>query len=208
MSLILTLIAAALVSALLFVPAVRGTPQEGYLGIAALVVLGLAVIAEIVGMARRRGRRAERKAPEPTEPLRAPGAREADVEAGVVQFLGRLQEKGRLVDFAMDDIASYGDAAIAAAARVVHQGCREVLQDHFEIQPVHPGEEQERVSLSEDYDARAYRLIGKVPDAPPYEGTVLHRGWKTVKIALPRRTGDADDPGAREVIAPAEVEIG
>ena len=44
-----------------------------------------------------------------------------------------LQEKGRLVDFLMDDINAYSDAQVGAAARVVHAGCRGVLQDHFAI---------------------------------------------------------------------------
>ena len=39
----------------------------------------------------------------------APTAKQADAE--VVNFLALLQEKGRLVDFLMDDIAGYSDAA-------------------------------------------------------------------------------------------------
>ena len=37
--------------------------------------------------------------------------------AEVVNFLGILQEKGRLVDFLMDDVKGYSDAEVGAAAR-------------------------------------------------------------------------------------------
>src|ERR1041384_4562846 len=60
--------------------------------------------------------------------LSAPAAR-ADAE--IVGFLAMLQEKGRLVDFLMDDINAYTDAQVCAAARVVHTGCKGVLQEHF-----------------------------------------------------------------------------
>src|SRR6516225_1466269 len=53
--------------------------------------------------------------------------------AEVVNFLAILQEKGRLVDFLMDDIKSYSDAQVGAAARVLHEGCKAVLLEHFEI---------------------------------------------------------------------------
>ncbi|MBV9288668.1 MAG: DUF2760 domain-containing protein, partial [Hyphomicrobiales bacterium] len=71
-----------------------------------------------------------RPAPAP-EPPRAPRA-----DAEIVQFLAMLQEKGRLVDFLMDDINAYSDAEVGAAARVVHAGCKNVLHEHFSIHPV------------------------------------------------------------------------
>ena len=40
-------------------------------------------------------------------------------DAEIVHFLAMLQEKGRLVDFLMDDINAYSDAQVGAAARVV-----------------------------------------------------------------------------------------
>ena len=38
--------------------------------------------------------------------------------------------EGRLIDFLMDDLTAYGDAQVGAAARVVHEGCKAVLQEH------------------------------------------------------------------------------
>ena len=52
-------------------------------------------------------------------------------EAEIVSFLATLQEQGRLIDFLMDDITTYDDGQVGAAARVVHQGCKAALQEHF-----------------------------------------------------------------------------
>lgn len=126
-------------------------------------------------------------------------------ESSVVQFLARLQEKGRLVDFLLEDIAPYGNEQVGSAARVVHQGCREVLSETFDLQPVHTGSEGEAIVLGGDYDAGRYRLIGKVPDRAPFRGTVRHRGWRTARVNLPKVAGSGE--AVREVVAPAEVEI-
>lgn len=130
-----------------------------------------------------------------------------ETDAAVVQFVARLQEKGRLIDFIMDDIAAYDNESVGAAARIVHQGCCEVIHDCFSIEPIHEGEEMEQVSLEASYDSSAYRLIGKVPDSAPFNGLVLHRGWKTTQVALPKLAAAADNPALRQVIAPAEIEL-
>jgi hypothetical protein len=36
----------------------------------------------------------------------------------------------------MDDINTYDDARVGAAARVVHAGCKAALLEHFRISPV------------------------------------------------------------------------
>ncbi|MBN2646107.1 MAG: DUF2760 domain-containing protein [Desulfuromonadaceae bacterium] len=133
---------------------------------------------------------------------------QAAQKAAVLQLLSRLQEKGRLVDFIMDDMTPYADEQVGAAARIVHQGCREVLADFFTIVPIHPGLEEEGITLAENFDSNSYRLVGKVPEQPPYDGIVVHRGWKTRRLNLP-----ALDPKQLQslrdeaIIAPAEVEI-
>jgi hypothetical protein len=142
---------------------------------------------------QRRKWNAEREAllarkPAAPEPVPPPPAPDAAAEAGVVQFLARLQEKGRLVDFLMEDITPHSNEQVGVVGRVVHQGCREVLRAFFDIRPVHEGKEQAEIFLAADFDAAAYRLVGKVPQHPPYQGTVRHHGWKTVRISLPRLT--------------------
>lgn len=126
-------------------------------------------------------------------------------EAEVVGFLAMLQEKGRLVDFVMDDITRYGDAQVAAAARVVHQGCRSVLADHFTIEPVRSEAEGSRVTVTPGYAADAYRFSGRISGVPPFTGTLVHRGWRTETVTLPRVVAA---PGDRlPTIAPAEIEL-
>src|SRR5690242_15152763 len=55
-------------------------------------------------------------------PLPVPAASN-QAEAEIVSLVAILQDRGRLVDFLMEDITSYDDAQVGAAARVVHEGC-------------------------------------------------------------------------------------
>ena len=101
-------------------------------------------------------------------------------------FFALLQEKGRLVDFLMEDITSYGDTEVGAAARVIHQGCRQVLQEHFKISPISEAEEGTQVTVPVGYSKEQYRLVGKLSGEPPFTGTLVHKGWKTEFVKLPR----------------------
>ena len=211
MSLALTVVILVLVNVLFFAP----LEARLILPFQALVVALLAGLAllQLSNVRQRRKWNAEREAllvrrPATAEPAAPQPAPEAAAEAGVVQFLARLQEKGRLVDFLMEDITPHSNEQVGVVGRVVHQGCREVIQAFFDIQPVHEGREQEEISLAADFDAAAYRLVGKVPQHPPYQGTVRHHGWKTVRISLPRVTDTALESATGRIIAPAEVEVG
>jgi len=126
-------------------------------------------------------------------------------EAEVVAFFALLQEKGRLVDFLMEELTAYDDAQVGAAARVVHQGCRQVLQEHFKIAAVSEAEEGSQVTVPAGYFVDEYRFVGKLSGAPPFAGKLIHKGWKTESVKLPRivQTDDKRLP----VIAPAEVEL-
>lgn len=148
----------------------------------------------------------------PAEPAPAPVAprvreREPEVDAHLVQFLGLLQEKGRFLDFVMDDIAGYSNDQVGAAARVVHQGCSRVVRDSFAVAPVHPGEEGNQVTLESGYNATEYRAVGTLAGSPPFHGTLLHKGWKASKVDLPRLVEKRAGAGEALVIAPAEVEV-
>lgn len=145
--------------------------------------------------------------PIPPVPAPAPSPVGPRAEAEVVALLALLQDKGRLVDFVREDITGASDAQVGAAARVVHAGCRQVLADAFEIDPVRTEAEGTKVVLAPGYDAVAHRLLGSVPAQPPYSGTLLHPGWQVRTVKLPRVTGTSP---ARPwpVLAPAEVQIG
>jgi len=134
----------------------------------------------------------------------APTANQADAE--VVNFLAMLQDKGRLVDFLMDDVGGYGDAQVGAAARVLHAGCKAVLLEHFGVRPVREENEGSKVSVPTGYAADDYRLVGRISGEAPFSGTLVHHGWRAEWVKLPRllRAGD----GRLPTIAPAEVELG
>jgi hypothetical protein len=150
-----------------------------------------------------------RKAPISPEPVPVaaqpppPAANQAEAE--VVAFIGLLQEKGRLVDFLMDDVTLYDDTQVGAAARVVHYGCREVFREHFKVTPISDAEEGSQVTVPAEYEADEYRLMGKISGGAPFKGTLLHKGWKTESVKLPRilKTSEKRLPS----IAPALVEI-
>ena len=126
-------------------------------------------------------------------------------EAEIVSFLGTLQERGRLVDFLMEDITTFNDAQVGAAARVVHDGCKAALQEYFGIRSVREESEGSSVTVPAGYHADEYRLIGNLRGPGPFTGTLVHRGWKADSVRLPRLVRVETD--RLPTIAPAEVEI-
>src|SRR5271165_1757927 len=73
--------------------------------------------------------------------------------AEIVSFLATLQERGRLIDFLMDDINAYDDAQVGAAARILHAGCKAALLEHFRIRPVREESEGSTVQVAVGYSA-------------------------------------------------------
>ena len=141
--------------------------------------------------------------PKPTESKRpAPIMREAPTDAAL-QLLALLQRHGRFVDFLEEDVAKFSDAEIGAAARVVHEGSRKAVREHFTIVAVREEKEEARVEIPAGFDAGAIRLTGNVVGEAPFQGTLRHRGWKCTEVRLPKITEGHDV----RVIAPAEVEL-
>jgi hypothetical protein len=136
-------------------------------------------------------------------PVQQPPPAENQAESEIVAFFALLQEKGRLVDFLMEDVAGYDDAEVGAAARVIHQGCRQIIQEYFKISPVSDAQEGTQVTVPVGYATDQYRVVGKLSGDPPFTGTLLHKGWKTEFVKLPRIVTSGRLPS----IAPAEVEI-
>jgi hypothetical protein len=152
---------------------------------------------------RDEGETAAAPAMAPEAPV-APAAvlREVTPDAAL-QLLALLQRDGRLIDFTQENLASYSDADIGAAARVVHEGCRKVLREHFDIQPVRDEAEGSRITLNEGFDAASIRVTGNVVGSPPFNGSLSHRGWRVAEVKLPKL---ADSHDAR-ILVPAEVEL-
>jgi hypothetical protein len=166
---------------------------------AGTIVLGL--IAFIAILATRSRKRASAEAARPVA-APVPGNQ---AEAEIVSFLATLQAKGRLVDFLMDDINAFSDAQVGAAARVVHAGCKAVLDEHFKIRPVREGSEGSKVEVPAGYPADEYRLLGKISGQAPFSGVLVHHGWKTDSVKLPTILRSSAD--RLPAIAPAEVEL-
>jgi hypothetical protein len=124
---------------------------------------------------------------QPEQPTPKPAAllREAGPSAAL-QLLGLLQQDGRFIDFIQEDIAGFSDAEIGAAARVVHEGCRQVMREHFTLAALRGEPEGARVTLEPGFDAAALRLTGNVIGDPPFTGTLTHKGWVAVETKLPK----------------------
>lgn len=128
--------------------------------------------------------------------------KEATPDAAL-QLLGLLQREARLIDFTQENLSGYSDAEIGVAARLVHEGCRRVLREHFDIEPVRSEAEGSRITLPEGFDAAAVRLTGNVVGQPPFTGQLSHRGWRVTEVRLPKLAERHD----ASVIAQAEVEL-
>ena len=152
-------------------------------------------IAHELGFSQKKGRPAPSKA---TTPARTPQPSD-----GALQILGILQRDARLIDFLMEDIAAYSDDQVGAAARSLHQQCRDSLNRYLRLAPVIDGVEGSFTKLDSN-DPATVKLLGNVPVNGKAPGGVLrHKGWKAEKIDLPPIALSASSI----VIAPAEIEI-
>jgi hypothetical protein len=147
------------------------------------------------------GQAEQPKAEQPKQKA-APAAPAGD---GAVQLLALLQREGRLVDFLEEDLGAFGDAQVGAAVRDIHRGCRKVLSEHFALEPVMPGQENQPVRVDRGFDQAAIRLVGNVTGEPPYSGALRHHGWRVTRVTLPNEAGALLTQPA--IVAPAEVEL-
>ncbi len=120
-----------------------------------------------------------------------------------LQLLAVLQREGRLVDFLEEDLTGFPDAAVGAAARAVHAGCRKALGELLGLEPVYREAEGAQVTVERGFDPAAVRLTGNVVGEPPFRGALRHHGWRVCEVKLPPTQGGGDG----SVVAPAEVEL-
>jgi hypothetical protein len=153
----------------------------------------------------KKAEKAEKAAAEKKPEPRPTGAgRTRHHRDGALAMLSLLQREGRLIDFLLEDIDDYDDADIGAAVRDIHRGCRKVLVDHLTLEAVMPGEEEEEVKVPAGFDPTEIRLVGEAGGDPPFAGVLRHHGWRVTRADLPTLSDGVD----RNVIAPAEVEVG
>ncbi len=141
------------------------------------------------------------KEPKPSPPPAAV-LQESGPDSALV-LLSLLQKEGRFLDFLQEEVSSYADHEVGAAARVVHAGCQRVLNDHLSIEPVRSETEGAQVTLDKGFDPAAERPTGHVIGEPPFTGALVHRGWRAVEVRLPQVASSRDV----RILAPAEVEL-
>jgi hypothetical protein len=121
-----------------------------------------------------------------------------------LQLLALFQREGRFVDFLEEDVASFTDADIGAAARVVHSGCRKALREHVKLAPVRAEEEGAKVTLDASATTNdGVKLTGNVQGSGPHTGTLRHKGWRAIDVKLPTAIAGHD----AHIVAEAEVEL-
>lgn len=166
------------------------------------VFFRILVSGELAARVARVERGEEPKTGKTPVPVKPPSFKEAPPDSAL-QLLGLLQQEGRFIDFIEEDVTGFSDTDIGAAARVVHQGCRKAVRDHFRIVPIRHEEEGSRVILQEGFDSSSIRLAGNVVGRPPYNGSLVHKGWKVSDVSLPKVAEGHDV----RVLASAEVEL-
>jgi hypothetical protein len=144
--------------------------------------------------------------PPPPPPPQPDPAREKEIAArefenGAVYTLALFQREGRLVDFLQEDLGDCDDEQVAAAARQIHESCRKVLNTRFTVERIMSSEEGKPCAVPDGFNPSEIIMTGNPPPAPPYKGTLQHKGWRAVKTNFPERTGKVDP----KVVYPAEI---
>lgn len=135
-------------------------------------------------------------------PASPPASTEPDT-GPALQLLALFQREGRFVDFLEQEVTSFSDDEVGAAARVVHEGCRRALRAHTTLAPVRPEDEGAKITLEAGFSPSDVKLTGNVQGSAPYRGTLVHRGWRAQSFRLPTALPGHD----AHVLAPAEVEL-
>lgn len=182
-----------------------------------VALLSLILIVLLLSMVIGRMRCRKKSVMQPAEPavkiveveklVQAPAPepvvlKEATPDAAL-QLLGLLQKEARFIDFIKEDIASFSDADIGIAARVVHEGCNKAINEHFTLAAVRSEQEGSKITLPEGFDASEVRLTGNIVGTTPFTGTLVHKGWQVTGIRLPKLTSGHN----AAIVAPAEVEL-
>lgn len=155
--------------------------------------------------------RKEEKTTQPAKPGKSKKAAKASAEkkspegtSDAVELLTFLQKEGRLIDFIQEDISSYDDAQVGAAARSIHANTKKALAKTVTLEPVMTASEGDPVQVEAGFDPSTIRLTGNVNGEPPFSGVLCHRGWKATNISIEKRPATHDS----SIIESAEVEIG
>ncbi|MSR16982.1 MAG: DUF2760 domain-containing protein [Methylococcaceae bacterium] len=128
--------------------------------------------------------------------------KEANPDAAL-QLLYLLQNDARFIDFIKEDMSAHSDEDVGMVARVIHEGCNKVLDEHFTFISIAKENEGDKITLLEGFDAAKVRVTGNIVGNPPFTGTIIHKGWQITDVRLPSTVQGYN----ANVIAPAEVEL-
>ena len=136
-------------------------------------------------------------------PAPAPVVLKETTPDAAAQLLSLLQKEARFIDFIKEDLSNHSDADIGVVARVVHDGCVRVINEHISLNPIRKEQENSHITLEKNFNANEISLTGNISGNPPFTGTLIHKGWQVTDIRLPKIT----DSHNVKIIAPAEVEL-
>ena len=187
-----------------FGAALAGAQRTGLLGWLLLPTAGpLVVLVLLLVLAPRNAGAALSDATATAEQAQdAPDLPEPGADG--LRLLAALQEEARLVDFIREDLDSYGDEQVGAAARGIHAALRKAVDDRLQVAVILEGEDGDSVEVEAGFDPAQIRITGSPSGEPPYRGVLRHGGWRAHEAQLPRATPGSDPT----ILAPAEVEVG
>ncbi len=119
------------------------------------------------------------------------------------QVLSILQSDARFLDFISEDLTGYSDQEIGGAARVVQEGAKKAISQYFTLTPLRGEDEETRVTVQAGFNPSEIRLTGNVVGEAPFQGVLVHKGWKVTDSKLPKLTEGHD----ASILAAAEIEL-
>ena len=134
----------------------------------------------------------------------APETQPQGIPTDSLVLVSQLQEKGRFLDFLMDDISAYSDTQVGAAARIIHQGCKSVVTQAFAPIAISSATEGTQITLENDYHKSDFRISGELSGEGPYTVTLEHKGWKPTQCILPEFQGTLSS-ASEYTFTPAQV---
>lgn len=144
-----------------------------------------------------------RQSAESSPLLDVPAKVKEQADTSHLRLLSYLQQSGRLIDFFKEDITSFTDAQVGAAARKIHRDCADIVEELVAIRPLRDEAEGAVIQIPKGYNPAEVKLVGQIKGEAPFKGVLVHRGWKAHKRSLPKKSGES----SAEVVCPAEVEV-
>jgi hypothetical protein len=77
------------------------------------------------------------------------------------------------------------------------------LANYFTFESIHSENEEANVTVPAGFNPSEVRLTGHITGEAPFNGTLIHKGWRATHVTLPKTIKGHD----ASIIAPAEVEL-